>query len=167
MKLFKKMNETPFLFALLRAATVFVALVGTWFAWMMTITGLFTVSIKPFGALNVAGTIGLLTVAVAGICCYVALIVFFRLCGRLARGTAFTDENAVAMRRIARALLIAGLAACTGITAVWLLFGTLVLPIVYLYVIAAAFLCAALVSHALAVLVRRAVALQQDSDLTI
>ena len=167
MKLLRKMNEAPFLFALLRAVTIPVALVGTWFAWMLTVTGLFTVSTKPFGMLNIAGIIGMLTVAVASFCSYAALFTFFRLCGRLVHGTAFTDENAAAMRRIAQALLIAGLTACAGITAVWLLFGVLVLPIIYLYVIAAAFLCAALVSHALAVLVRRAVALQQDSDLTI
>ena len=156
----------PFLFFLLRLATVFVALLGTWFAWMLAYTGLFTVSIKPFHAINVGGIVGLLTVAIVSGCAYAALFIFFRLCGRLARGTAFTEENAAAMRRIALALLIAGLCAFAGITAVALLIGV-VLPIVYLYVVACAFLCAALVSHALAVLVNRAVALQQDSDLTI
>ena len=167
MKPFEKLSDAPFLFFLLRLATVLVALTGTWFAWMMLYTGLFTVSVKPFGALNVAGAAGMLTVVIASVCAYVALFTFFRLCGRLARGTAFTEQNAAAMRRIALALLIAGLCAFAGITAVALLIGGIVLPIVYLYVIAAALLGAALVSHALAVLVRRAVALQQDSDLTI
>ena len=167
MKLFKKLNDAPFLFLVLRVATVLVAAAGTWFACLMGYTGLFAVSARPFSALNIAGWIGILTVALVSVCAYVALFTFFRLCGRLARGTAFTEENAAAMRRIALALLISGLGACAGITAVALLIGEIVLPIVYLYVIAAAFLGAALVSHALAVLVRRAVALQQDSDLTI
>ena len=167
MKPFEKLYDAPFLFLLLRVATVLVALAGTWFAWMMVYTGLFAVSARPFGALNIAGWAGILTVALVSACAYVALFTFFRLCGRLARGTAFTEENAAAMRRIALALLVCGLCVCAGITAVALLIGAIVLPIVYLYVIAAAFLCAALVSHALAVLVHRAVALQQDSDLTI
>ena len=45
--------------------------------------------------------------------------------------------------------------------------GTLVLPMVYLTLLALAFFGLALIAYALNVLVRRAAALQQDSDLPI
>ena len=167
MKLFKRLDDAPFIFTALRVATVIAGACGTWFALMLMYPGLFAVSSKPFGLINIGGAVGLLTVAVASVCCYVALVVFFRMCGRLSCGTAFTDENAIAMRRIAAVLLIAGLSVAAGLTVLSVLLGDFFLPTIYLYGIAAAFLGAALLSHALAVLVRRAVALQQESELTI
>ena len=167
MKLFKKLDDASFIFAVLRMATVIVGMLGTWFALMLMYPGLFAVSSKPFDLINIGGAVGMLTVAVASVCCYIALVIFFRLCGRLSRGTAFTDENAIAMRRIAAVLLIAGLSVAAGLTVLSVILGDFFLPTVYLYGIALGFLGGALLSHALAVLVRRAVALQQESELTI
>ena len=167
MRFLKRLDDAPFIFAVLRVATVIVGALGTWFACMLAYPGLFAVSTKPFDLINIGGVIGLLTVAVASACCYVALVIFFRMCGRLSRGTAFTDDNAIAMRHIAAALLIAGLSVTVGLTVLSVILGDFFLPTIYLYGIAAAFLGAALLSHALAVLVRRAVALQQESELTI
>ena len=167
MKRFDRFNDAPFLFLLLRVATVLIAAAGTCFALFLASFGYAAVSYGRFSPIFALGIVGLLSVAVASVCCYIALAVFFRLCGRLSRGTAFTDENAVAMHRIASSLMIAGLVSLAGNVIQLVFLGDCFLPLVYLFAISAAFLGAALVSHALAVLVRRAVSLQQESDLTI
>ena len=166
MKPFAKLNEAPFVFNVLRVAVLFVGALGTWFALILVYLALFGLSSAPFTQVNIAAGVGIATVVLVSVCCYVALGSFFRLCGRLRRGSAFTEENAAAMRRIAIALLAGGALASAGLTAVALLIGS-TLGLAYLWLFAFAFFGAALLSHALAVLVRRAAALQRDSDLTI
>lgn len=161
----KKLNEASVVFALLRVATAIVALLGTAFALWLSWFGVSAVSLKPFGAINLAGCAGLASVAVTSGCCYVALYTFFRLCGRLARGSAFTEENAQAMHRIARLLLISAVAVFAGSAVVVIAINDLFLTLYHPLV--AVFLGASLLSHALAVLVTRAAALQSENDLTI
>lgn len=166
MKLLKRLNDAAFLFRVLRVATVLVGLMGTLFALILADFGLFALKDRPFNRVNVAAGAGLLTVVVVGACCYAALVSFFRMCGRLEHSSAFTDANAAAMARIARALFAGGVCAAAGIAAVSALWEVDLL-LIYLSFIPLALLGAALLSHALVVLMRRAVALQQDRDLTI
>ena len=168
MRLSKTLNDAPFVFTLLRVATVLVAAYGTWVAVVLGTIGFYVfVSGPALDPISLAGLAGLTTVVVASVCCYIALVSFFFMCGRLTRGSAFTEQNAAAMRRISRVLLIAGAAVAVGIATVMLLTGESAVAIWHSSTIALVFLGASLLSHALAVLVRRAVALQQDSDLTI
>ncbi len=166
-RLFEKLNEAPVVFALLRATTVAVGLLGTLLALILVNFGLFALSTTPTGMDNVAGAAGIATVVLVSLCCYAALIAFFRLCGRLSRGSAFTRENAEAMRRIARLLLAAGIAVLTGLLAVGLMVRGLTVTLLWCSSFALAFLGASLLAHALSVLVRRAAALQDDCDLTV
>lgn len=168
----KIMNEEN-MFAVLRAATVGAGIAGTLLAlWM----GAFGVSMLFFlcedgVCVKDAAVCVLCLIVLAGIsgCCCAALAAFYRLCGRLASGSAFTEENANAMARIARLLYgCAGmlLAAVLALVIV-LLEGEFVLPLIFLLLFLCAFFGAGLLAQALSLLVRRAAALQQESDLTI
>ena len=100
-----------------------------------------------------------------------ALYTFFRMCTRLSQGTAFTQANTRAMARITRCCLIAGctlILACVAILiaeAVW--GGVMGLYWSEAAVIAFAFLSVGAVAWALTLLVRRAVLLQEEADLTV
>ena len=170
MKWIKKLNEAPFVFALLRVATVLVAAYGTWIAVVLGSIGLSAfLSGALYDAISTtyAALAGLATVAVTSVCCYIALLTFFFMCGRLKRGNAFTDENAAAMRRISLVLFIAGIAVAAGIATVMLLMGESGVAVWHSITLSLVFFGASLLAHALAVLVRRAVALQRESELTI
>lgn len=155
------------IFGVLRAAALLAGLLGTMLALLLAEFGLFALGAKPFGPDNVAGAAGLAAVAAASVCCWGALLSFYRLCGRLREGRAFTGENAAAMRRIARLLLGAGCAVLAGTAAVGLLTRGLTVSLVVTGAFALAFFGASLLSYALALLVCRAAALQQDQDLTV
>lgn len=165
MKWTQKIHDVSFIFTALRVATVLVGLLGTWFALILGSFGLFAASSTPFSSVNVAAGAGLATVVLVSVCCYAALFTFFRLCGRLARASAFTEENARAMRRLSQLMLACGIAVLAGLTAVHLVL--VLLPTVYLFLFVPAFFGASLLCHALSVLVRRAAALQDEHDLTV
>ena len=171
-KIGRIMNEEN-MFAVLRLATVAAGAVGTLLAlWM----GAIGVSMLDFlcedGVCVRDAAVCLLCLAVlAGIsaCCYAAQTAFYRLCGRLAQGSAFTEENGRAMHRIAALLY-----ACAGMLLIAILAilfvmsdGVLPLPVIFLLLFLCGFAGAGLLAHALSLLVRRAAALQQESDLTI
>ena len=171
-KIGRIMNEEN-MFAVLRLATVAAGAVGTLLAlWL----GAIGVSMLDFlcedGVCVRDAAVCLLCLAVlAGIsaCCYAALTAFYRLCGRLAQGSAFTEENGRAMHRIAALLY-----ACAGMLLIAILAilfvmsdGVLPLPVIFLLLFLCGFTGAGLLAHALSLLVRRAAALQQESDLTI
>ena len=87
--------------------------------------------------------------------------------GRLSRGSAFTPENEQAMAAIAFSLALSGAALAAAFVLLLLICREMVLPMIWLLLLALAFFGVALLAHALGLLVRRAAALQRDSDLTI
>ena len=171
-KIGRIMNEEN-MFAVLRLATVAAGAVGTLLAlWL----GAIGVSMLDFlcedGVCVRDAAVCLLCLAVlAGIsaCCYAALTAFYRLCGRLAQGSAFTEENRRAMQTIARLLYACAVQLAVAVLAILVVLsdGVLPLPVIFLLMFLCAFAGAGLIAQALSLLVRRAAALQQENDLTV
>lgn len=171
-KIGRIMNEGN-MFAVLRLATVAAGAVGTLLAlWL----GAIGVSMLDFlcedGICVRDAAVCVLCIAVLvgiSVCCYAALTVFYRLCRRLAQGSAFTEENRRAMQTIARLLYACAAQLAVAILAIliWLSDGLLPLPVIFLLMFLCGFAGAGLIAHALSLLVRRAAALQQESELTI
>ena len=166
------MNEEN-MFTVLRAATIAAGVAGTLLALWLGAIGVSMLSFLCEDGICVkdAAVCALCMGVLVGIsvCCYVALTVFFRLCGRLARGSAFTEENRRAMQTMARLLCVCAGLLLVAILAILLVLsdGVLALPVIFLLMFLCAFAGAGLIAHALALLVRRAAALQQESELTI
>ena len=114
-----------------------------------------------------ASVTGLATVLAVSVCAYVALAVFYRLCGRLRERGAFTRENARAMACIARCFAAAAAALLLSTAALAVIWGGFVLPHVYLLLLGLACAGAALLCKALALLVGRAEDMQRENELTI
>lgn len=100
------------LLTVLQILTVAVALFGTWFAGFLGLLGIggarivfleepTTVSGKVFVLSALAAVVGV------SVCCYVALIGFFRLLQRMKRETAFTRRNCLALGRISLSCAVA------------------------------------------------------------
>lgn len=169
----KKLDETlspRAVFTALRVAAIAAGVIGTLLAaWLLMIGG----SCLSWGIHDRASDMvgasvtGLLTVLAVGVCCWRALIVFIRMVGRLVRGSAFTEENARAMADIAAMLALSGAALLAALVLLAVICRGLAATLLLLLLLALAFLGLALIACALDVLVRRAAALQQDSDLTI
>ena len=111
--------------------------------------------------------VGFATLLAVSAACVVALACFYLLCGRLKTGTAFTEHNARAMGAIARCFGLSALVLIVALPVLRLLIGETLLPMIYVAVVAFLFGFAALLSHALSLLVWRAQALQAENDLTI
>ena len=162
------MNEEN-MFAVLRAATVAAGVAGTLLSLWLGAVGVSVMSFLCEGEICVGdAAVCLLCIAVlAGIsaCCYAALTVFYRLCGRLAKGSAFTEENRSAMQTIARLLYACAAQLAVAVLAILVMLsdGVLPLPVIFLLMFLCAFAGAGLIAHALSLLVRRAAALQQES----
>ena len=90
-----------------------------------------------------------------------------RILGTGSAVPAFTLENERAMAAIAFSLAISGAALAAAFVLLLLICREMVLPMIYLLLLALAFFGVALLAHALSLLVRRAAVLQRDSDLTI
>lgn len=166
------MNEEN-MFAVLRAATIAAGVAGTLLALWLGAVG---VSVLDFlcedGVCVRDAAVCVLCLAVlVGIsgCCYAALVTFYRMCGRLAKGSAFTEENRSAMQTIARLLYACAVQLAVPVLAILVMLsdGVLPLPVIFLLMFLCAFAGAGLIAHALSLLVRRAAALQQESELTI
>ena len=166
------MNEKN-MFTVLRAATVTAGVAGTLLALWLGAVG---VSVLDFlcedGVCVKDAAVCVLCIAVlVGIsgCCYAALVTFYRMCGRLAKGSAFTEENGRAMQTIARLLCVCVGLLLLAVLAILLLLsdGVLPLPVIFLLMFLCAFAGAGLIAQALSLLVRRAAALQQENDLTV
>ena len=157
-------------FAALRLAALAAGVIGTLIAIWLACVG---VSCLSWGIndrmadMMAAAVTGLATVAIASVCCWWALIVFYRMVGRLSRGSSFTQENERAMTVIAAALALTGLTLTAAFVLLLLICREMVLPMLYLLLMALAFFGVALIAYALGLLVRRAALLQQESDLTI
>ena len=111
--------------------------------------------------------------AAAGVPYLLALGCYFRVCGNISRDRSFCMQNVQLMNRIARLLFVEALLWLLALAAL-LVFGVpgavLLSPatcciLAVLFVLANA--AVALVARMMALLVNRAVALQEDSDLTI
>lgn len=166
------MNEEN-MFAVLRAATIAAGVAGTLLALWLGAIGVSMLSFLCEDGVCVRdAAVCVLCIAVLvgiSVCCYAALTVFYRLCGRLAQGSAFTEENRLAMQTIARLLYACAAQLLLAILAIliWLSDGVLPLPVIFLLMFLCGFAGAGLIAHALSLLVRRAAALQQESELTI
>lgn len=119
-----------------------------------------------------ASVTGLVAVLTVSICCCVALIVFFRMCGRLKHGSAFTPENDKAMGRLVLCSIAVGVIFWITAVVLYLVQGPYVSWSLQnldgrFLIDGFCFLCLALVIHALRLLVKRAIALQQENDLTV
>ena len=171
-KMLKKLSTPNAIFTMLQGMTVLISAAGVFLAWMLLRVGFAAVEAgaavsglpQPgWWTLLIAGFASVIIVSVA---CAVALYTFFFMCSRIKRATAFTRENERAMGRIALCCLVAGLtlaAACAALQIAhvtglfWFQMG----------VMAFAFLAVSMVAWALCLLVRRAVTLQEEADLTV
>ena len=164
------LRDEQAIFRLLRIAAAAAGVIGTLIAVWLVCIG---VSCLSWGIGDrmadtiAAAATGLVTVAIVSVCCWRALIVFDRMVVRLSRGSAFTLENERAMAKIAGALALSGAAILAAFVLLLLICREMVLPMIWLLLLALAFFGVALLAHALGLLVPRAAALQRDSDLTI
>lgn len=173
----KKLSTPNTAFTLLQVLTVLIAVIGVGLAVLLLQVGVSAIALgaagvglPPFSWWTLLIT-GFASVAVVSICCAVALYTFFRLCGRMKQGSAFTRPNERAMGRIALCCLIAGLTLAAGCAVLKIadLLGGCVMGLYWFEMAAMAFifLSVSLVAWALCLLVRRAIPLQEDADLTI
>lgn len=173
----KKFSTPETAFTILQGITVLLCAAGSAVA-----AGLFYIGVHalrlgaeglhmPQGSFITLLICGFATLLIVSAACATALITFFRLCSRIKRGTAFTSVNARAMGRIALCCLAAG----TALLLSWIIIliaeafwgGVIGLYWTEMAVLACAFLAVGAVAWALCLLVRRAVALQEDADLTV
>lgn len=166
----RSLRDEQAIFRLLRIAAAAAGVIGTLIAVWLVCIGVSCLSwgIDDRAADMIAASVtGLVTVAIVSVCCWRALIVFIRMVGRLSQGSAFTLENERAMAAIANSLAISGTALAAAFVLLLLICREMVLPMIWLLLLALAFFGVALIAHALALLVRRAEVLQRDNDLTI
>lgn len=171
----KWLHDTRVIFTVLQSLALLAMAVGTALMVWLGIIGIGALQ-RGFAdgraELVIFAIIGLVTVALISALCYMALTSFFKLCGRLKTGTAFTAENTRAMRHIALCSLGVGVSfLCSdGMIALtsWTLYDpNFHLIDVYFVGVALIFLLVALVVWTLYLLLDRATAIQQENDLTI
>lgn len=166
----KSLLSEQAVFRLLRIAAVTAGVLGTLLAvWLTCVGGTvlsFAMSAHEAGT-AAAAMFGLATVFTVSFCCWRALIVFYRMVGRLTKGSAFTEENAQALWTIAASLAVSGAVMTAAFVLLMLLCRGPVISVYAILAPAVVFLGLALIAYALCRLVRRAALLQQDSDLTI
>lgn len=160
-------RQTALIFTLLQAAAVGIAL-AVFFGCIGVVSLIENTTAREPGYLAFT-VLAMLAVAVVTLCSLAALYEFFMMCRRLKQGTAFTERNRCALNRIALLCAVSG----DAILAAFLIAVMLCWPcggsafMLLTALVGAAYLCVALVAWALAVLVKRATALQQESELTI
>lgn len=177
MNMRNKLTNLSTVFSLLQGATIASAAGGSLLAIFMLRFGVEAVAFDDFGLGRGIGfwllaISGFATVFVLSACCLRALHAFYRLCSRVKRGSAFTRENEAAMALIARQCVISGGTLIAACGLIWL--GDVLDPALLrglywfeMLFLAVCFLAVALIAWALCLLVRRAVPLQEDSDLTV
>ena len=173
----KSLNSPATIFTLLQGVTVLLSLMGVWIAGTLLYAGIMALQCgypgigMPLGSYVTLLTVGFLSVLTVSVACAVAMYTFFRLCGRLKKGTAFTRANEQAMGRIALCCLIVGLTLAVSCLALWVaeIVWGYVMGLYWFQMLVVALLCiaVALIAWALALLVRRAVVLQEEVDLTV
>ena len=163
------------IFTVLRGATVAAGVIGTAIAALLAWIGVdclissltLCTDGESCACWTAASVTGLATVLAVSVCAYVALAVFYRLCGRLRERGAFTQENARAMGCIACCFAAACAALLLSTAAMAVIWGGFWLPHIYLLLLGLACAGAALLSRALALLVGRAEDMQRENELTI
>lgn len=163
-------KRTNLVFSTLQGIAVIVAIVGTFIALFFAgrgYTALCHYQIVQRYWYVVYAFIGLITVAVVSLCSYAALYLFFMLCQRLKKDTAFTTINEKALHRIALCCAVCGVV--LGVAFVIALFygGFYLAFLELLLLLIAAYLCVGLIAYALELLLRRATAIQEENNLTI
>lgn len=104
-----------------------------------------------------------------GACLIFVEVEAFRLCGRMKKASAFSPLNVAGLGRITIALGIAGLVSLLGNSIVPFLLTGLpeIAPVVQYLLLPFTLLTLALMARAVQVLMRRAVDMQEETDLTI
>ncbi len=167
-------KKMPRVFRLLQWVAAGVGLVGTYVAYYLISEGVAACQGRweEWLALGedyrFTAVWGIATVAVVGLVSYVALWQFVTMCQRLKQGTAFTAANEQTMGRIALCCAVASGTLLLALLVLLCFCPALPLGLVLLTLLAcAAYGAVALVAYALRLLVRRAAALQQESELTV
>lgn len=158
------------LFKMLRIAAMTAGVLGTVLAvWLLCIgaTALHFALDDREADVAAAAVMGLATVLTVSFCCWRALIVFYRMVGRLTQGSAFTEENARALTTIAASLAVSGAMMTAAFVLLMIVCHGPVISIYAVLAPAVVFLGLALIAYVLCRLVRRAAALQSENDLTI
>ncbi len=120
--------------------------------------------------LQVLTILTLLRDLVIGLCLAFVEVEAFRLCGRMKKASAFSPLNVAGLGRITIALFIAGMISLFFGDAIvpYLLTGLPAIhPTVQAYLLPFTLLTLSLMARAVQVLMRRAVDMQEESDLTI
>lgn len=175
MKIKKWFYDTRIIFTALQVLTILALAAGTLLMVWLDVLGISALLRGLFdarGDLVPFSIIGLMTVAFISAMCYIALISFFNLCGRLKTSTAFTEQNTRAMKRIALCSLGIGTSfllsdALICLTSFMLFDPNFHLIDVYFVGISLVFFLIALVVWTLYILLDRATAIQEENDLTI
>ncbi len=157
-------------FTALQAAALIAGALGTAISLLSANFGAMwlSLSLDDGAALSIAAcVVGFAVLIAVSALCWVALLSFFRMCGRLKKERAFTAVNESALRRIARCFAVCAAALIVGVPAIRLLLGEAVLGMIWLTILAFLFFFLALIVQALALLVRRAELLQDENDLTV
>lgn len=173
----KSLNSPSTIFTMLQGFTVLMSLLGVWIAVTLLYAGVLALQCgypgigMPLGSYVTLLTVGFLSVLTVSGACAVAMYTFFRLCGRLKKGTAFTRANEQALERIALCCVIVGLTLLISCIVLWVAESVwgFVMGLYWFQMLVVALLCiaVALIAWALALLVRRAVVLQEEADLTV
>lgn len=119
---------------------------------------------------QVFGSMSFLRNLALGLCLVFVEVEAFRLCGRMKKASAFSPLNVAGLGRIALALLIAGVISLLFGDAIvpYLLTGLpAVHPTVQAFLLPFTLLTLALMARAVQVLMRRAVDMQEETDLTV
>ncbi len=164
-------NPSMSVFTVLRVAAMAAGVIGTLLALWLSVAGVsgLTYGIQERQADMIAACVtGLATVLAVSMACWRALIVFMRMVGRLKMGSAFTEENAQAMRNIAAMMAVCGAALLTALVVLTVICcAQLPFMLLVLGLLGLAFWGVGLLAYALGLLVRRAADIQQENDLTI
>lgn len=167
-------KKTIRVFTLLQLVTAGVALIGAYVASCVIMEGVAGYQGQWNRWLNseadyrFTAVWGIAAVVVVGLASCGALWRFFAMCERLKHGTAFTVANEACMGRIALCCAVACGALVATFAALVFLCPPVPLGLTELCLLGGmAYGAVTLIAYALKLLVRRAVALQQESDLTV
>ncbi len=169
----KKLFDSKVVFTLLQGIAALLMALGVCLAGLLLYVGIHSVGANDLSAAQRIPLLicGFASVAAVSVCCAVALVEFFRMCGRLKREKAFTARNQRTMGIVALCCLVAGgtlLASALVLGIVdWVLADVLGLYWFQMLVGAFLFLAVSAAAWALHLLVRKAVSLQEEVDLTV
>lgn len=160
----------------LQGMTIVIMALGTCFAVVLGMMGAASCVAcveYPRPALIISTVTGYGTLITVSVSCYIALTTFLLICHRLKRERAFTKANSRSLLRISRCCLVSGAALLIALIVFEALFCTtpdcppVNLPALYLFVLMLLFAGVGVICQVLQVLLDDAIALQDESDLTV